>query len=160
MQQVRQLVQQAQIDAQRAHQRASVPMRSALDKLFAVLDVWEARRLRPALLAWKRAAAALPAQPRHSGYGYGYAPSYGRASGGGGMDVGAVQHLNSLTTATGSTCAPGGLFAAYTMTPQRQPPAPQQQQQPRSALASTQAPTTARRGSDLGGRGGRYPYQW
>ena len=37
-----------------------VPRRSALDKLFAVLDVWEARRLRPALMAWKRQSDALP----------------------------------------------------------------------------------------------------
>ena len=33
--------------------------RSALDKLFAVLDMWEARRLRPALRAWYLIAASF-----------------------------------------------------------------------------------------------------
>ena len=37
--------------------------RSALDKLFAVLEVWEAKRLRPALLAWRRASLAMPMAP-------------------------------------------------------------------------------------------------
>jgi len=34
--------------------------RSALDKLFAVLEIWVASRLRPALWAWRQAAAHAP----------------------------------------------------------------------------------------------------
>ena len=30
-----------------------VPARSALDKLFAVFDIWESARVRPALRAWR-----------------------------------------------------------------------------------------------------------
>ena len=66
--------------------------RSALDKLFAVIDVWEARRLRPALWAWRRASNAV-----------------------GGLGGLARAEARVAEPSTGSTCA-AGLFAA---TPQR-----------------------------------------
>ena len=74
--------------------------RSALDKLFAVLDVWEARRLRPALMAWKRASDAVPSAHAHQ------------------MSV-AQQMLNLSTGSTSAT----GLFAGYAATPLRPPAA-------------------------------------
>ena len=49
----------------RAAGTSSLSTRSALDKLFAVLEVWEARRVRPALREWHRTAMMMHNLPAH-----------------------------------------------------------------------------------------------